>query len=122
MPDAVISAMSVIAVAVVGYLGSRFVAKQTRAVGQAEIEVDQRKVDQEAFDRFISRYERDRERDQNIITDTRRLLRSAVRHINLLRGEMRRSNLDPPPLPNDLLELPWDMLDDGQPPGQSPVS
>lgn len=125
MHDALVSAISVVCVAIVGYAGSRYVARQTRDVGEQEAETNARKVDQEAFDRFMTRYERDRERDQNLITETRRLLRSALQHVNLLRGDIRKSIEDQQPipvlrpLPADLRDLPWDLLDDGNPPPSS---
>lgn len=125
MHDALVSAISVVCVAIVGYAGSRYVARQSRDVGEQEAETNARKVDQEAFDRFVTRYERERDRDQNIITETRRLMRSALRYVNLLRGDMRQSiEAQQPltvirPLPSDLRDLPWDLLDDGNPPPSS---
>jgi hypothetical protein len=122
MHDALISAISVVSVAVVGYFGTRFVARATKEVGEEEAETNARKVDQQSFDRFVTRYERERERDQRIITETRRLLRSALRYVNILRGDMRQSVEDQRPLrvvrpmPTELRDLPWDLLDDGTPP------
>ncbi len=95
--------------AVLLFMGSRFVAKQTRQVGEQQVDVEQRKVDQEAFDRFVDRYEQDRTRQQTIITETRTILRAALKHINVLRGEMRKSSVPVPPLPNELEDVPWDM-------------
>lgn len=97
------------------FLGSRFVAKQTREVGEQQVDVEQRKVDQEAFDRFVDRYEQDRQRQATIITETRTLLRAALKHINLLRGEMRKANVPPPALPDELEDVPWDMYSGDQP-------
>lgn len=118
MNDAVLGAFSALITAGFLYGGSRFVAKQTRAVGDNQVEVERqrveqeaRKVDQEAFDRFIQRYETDRTRQEGIIGETRGLLRSALKHINLLRGEMRKSSVIPPALPDDLQDLPWDIYE-----------
>lgn len=97
------------------FLGSRFVAKQSREVGEQQVEVEQRKVDQEAFDRFVDRYEQDRSRQQTIITETRTLLRAALKHINLLRGEMRKHDVPTPALPDELEDVPWDMYSGDQP-------
>lgn len=122
MHDALVSGISVVIVAIVGYAGTKYVARQSRDVGEQEAETNARKVDQEAFDRFVTRYERERDRDQNIITETRRLLRSALRYVNILRGDMRQSIEDQRPLqvvrplPSELRDLPWDLLDDGTPP------
>jgi hypothetical protein len=100
---------SALITAVFLFLGSRFVARQTREVGEQQVDVEQRKVDQEAFDRFVDRYEQDRTRQQTIITETRTLLRAALKHINLLRGEMRKAEVPIPTLPEELEEVPWDM-------------
>jgi len=103
-------------------LGNRYVAKQTREVGEQQVEVEQRKVDQEAFDRFISRYEADRARQdeeleetRSMLQDTRALLRAALKHINLLRREMTNRNVTPPPLPETLETVPWGLLNEGDP-------
>lgn len=119
MPDALIGVLSAFVTGLLLYLGNRFVARQTREVGEQQVEVEQRKVDQEAFDRFIARYEADRTRqDEELeetrteLRETRSLFRTALKHINLLRGEMRRSNVVPPELPEELADVPWDMVGD----------
>lgn len=115
MNEIVGGVLSAVVTAVFLFLGSRFVAKQTRAVGEQQVEVEQRKVDQEAFDRFVDRYEQDRTRQQTIISETRTLLRAALKHINLLRGEMRKAEVVIPPLPEELEDVPWDMYSEGRP-------
>jgi hypothetical protein len=119
MNQAWIGALSAVITGVLLLLGNRFVARQTREVGERQVEVEQRKVDQEAFDRFIARYEADRTRqDEELeetrteLRETRSLFRTALKHINLLRGEMRRREVPVPPLPDDLADVPWDMVGD----------
>lgn len=120
MNQALLVALSSAITGVLLYLGNRYVARQTREVGEQQVEVDRRKVDQEAFDRFIARYESDRERQEEemeeqrtVLQSTQRLLRSALKHINLLRREMRVRDLTPPPLPPELETVPWGLLDEG---------
>jgi Zn-dependent M16 (insulinase) family peptidase len=122
MSETLIGIASAVITGVLLLLGNRYVAKQTREVGEQQVEVEQRKVDQEAFDRFISRYEADRTRQdeelsetRSMLQDTRALLRSALKHINLLRNEMRGHKLTPPPLPETLETVPWDLLNEGDP-------
>lgn len=123
MLDAVVGAVSTIISGLLLYYGSKFVARQTRVVGEQTVEVEQRKVDQQAFDRFVGRYEDDRRRqDEELeetrteLRETRKLFRTALKHINLLRGEMRKPNPVVPPLPDSLRDIPWDLLDDAEPP------
>lgn len=122
MSNALIGVLSAFVTGFLLLLGTRFVARQSRVVGEQQVEVEQRKVDQEAFDRFIARYESDRTRQEEemeeqrtALENTRALLRTALKHINLLRGEMRRSNVTPPPLPDTLETVPWGLLDEGEP-------
>lgn len=122
MLDVLVGAGSTIIGAVLLYLGSKFVAKQTREVGEQTVEVEQRKVDQAAFDRFINRYDAERrQQDERLVeteqklTETRNLFWTALKHINLLRGEMRKPNPVIPPLPDTLQDLPWDLIDDRTP-------
>jgi hypothetical protein len=122
MPDALIGALGTAVAGLLLLLGNRFVAKQSREVGEQQVDVDRRKVDQEAFDRFIARYEADRQRQEEeldeqrgVLENTRALLRTALKHINLLRREMRDHRLTPPPLPETLETVPWGMLDEGDP-------
>lgn len=122
MPDALIGAIATVAAGLLLLLGNRFVARQSRAVGEQQIEVDRRKVDQEAFDRFIARYEADRQRQEEemdeqrtVLDSTRALLRTALKHINLLRREMRNHDQTPPPLPETLETVPWSLFDEGDP-------
>ena len=70
--------IGVLSAAVTGFLlllGTRFVARQSREVGEQQVEVEQRKVDQEAFDRFVTRYEADRTRQDEELEETRTELR-----------------------------------------------
>lgn len=122
MNPALAGVLSALVTGLLLYFGNRYVARQTRDVGVRQVEVEQRKVDQEAFDRFIARYESDRQRQEEemeeqrtVLENTRSLLRTALKHINLLRGEMRRSNVTPPPLPDSLETVPWGLLDEGEP-------
>jgi hypothetical protein len=122
MNPALAGVLSAFVTGVLLYFGNRYIARQTREVGVRQVEVEQRKVDQEAFDRFIARYEADRARQdeemdeqRTVLESTRALLRTALKHINLLRGEMRRSNVTPPPLPDSLETVPWGLLDEGDP-------
>lgn len=122
MNQALLAVLSSAITGLLLYLGNRYVARQTRTVGEQQIEVDRRKVDQEAFDRFIARYESDRERQEEemeeqrtVLENTRALLRTALKHINLLRREMRDRDITPPPLPDTLETVPWGLLDEGDP-------
>lgn len=122
MTNALLVVASSVITGILVYLGNRYVARQTRAVGEQQVAVDQRKVDQEAFDRFIARYEYDRERQEeemdeqrSVLENTRALLRTALKHINLLRGELRRASVTPPPLPDQLETVPWGLFDEGEP-------
>jgi Zn-dependent M16 (insulinase) family peptidase len=120
MGNALIGVVSAFVTGLLLLLGTRFVARQSREVGEQQVEVEQRKVDQEAFDRFVTRYESDRQRqDEELaetrheLADTRSLFRVALKHINLLRSEMRRSNMTPPTLPQELETVPWGLLGEG---------
>ncbi|UTN93035.1 hypothetical protein SEA_MARKY_32 [Streptomyces phage Marky] len=122
MTNALIGVLSAFVTGLLLLLGTRFVAKQTREVGEQQVEVEQRKVDQEAFDRFVTRYEADRTRqDEELeetrveLRETRSLFRTALKHINLLRGEMRRNDMTPPTLPPELETVPWGLLGEGDP-------
>lgn len=123
MNDVLIGSGSTVVVGLLLLLGNRFVARQTREVGEQQIEVDQRKVDQEAFDRFVNRYESDRDRQDEELRETREdlqqtrsLFRIALKHINLLRGEMRERRIPLPPLPDPLETVPWGLFSEGDPP------
>ena len=117
--------IGVLSAAVTGFLlllGTRFVARQSREVGEQQVEVEQRKVYQEAFDRFVTRYEADRTRqDEELeetrteLRETRSLFRTALKHINQLRGEMRHREIPIPPLPEALESVPWSFLGEGDP-------
>jgi hypothetical protein len=117
MTNALIGVLSAFVTGLLLLLGTRFVARQSREVGEQQVEVEQRKVDQEAFDRFVKRYETDRDRQDDELEETRgelretrSLFRVALKHINLLRSEMRREEIPLPPLPAALETVPWDFL------------
>lgn len=120
MTNALIGVGSAFITGLLLLLGTRFVARQSREVGEQQVEVDRRKVDQEAFDRFVQRYESDRQRqDEELeetrgdLRETRGLFRTALKHINLLRGEMRNNDMTPPALPVELETVPWGLLGEG---------
>lgn len=120
MTNALIGVLSAAITGLLLLLGTRFVARQSREVGEQQVEVEQRKVDQEAFDRFVTRYESDRLRqDEELaetrteLAETRSLFRTALKHINLLRGEMRRNDIPLPGLPHELESVPWGLLGEG---------
>ena len=123
MMNALIGVVSATVTGILLLLGTRFVARQSREVGEQQVEVEQRKVDQEAFDRFITRYESDRQRQEeqlqetrSELSNTRSLFRVALKHINRLRSEMRDSRIEIPPLPEQLESVPWGLLGEEQPP------
>lgn len=118
MNSIIAGTLSALITGVLLLLGSRFVARQSREVGEQEIEVERRKVDQTAFDRFVSRYEADRARQDDELEETRTelretrsLFRVALKHINQLRSEMRKPAPVIPPLPVELETVPWSLLD-----------
>lgn len=120
MTNALIGVLSAFVTGFLLLLGTRFVARQSREVGEQQVEVEQRKVDQEAFDRFVTRYESDRQRqDEELaetrteLQETRSLFRTALKHINQLRGEMRRNEIPIPPLPEALETVPWGLFSEG---------
>lgn len=124
MLDVFIGAGSTIASGFLLYLGSKFVAKQTREVGEQSVEEERRKVDQGAFDRFVARYDADRLRLDEELEETRTrlsealgLFRTALKHINILRSEMRKPEPILPPLPDELKDIPWELLHDAEPRG-----
>lgn len=55
------------------YLGQRVIAKSSKEVGQAQVQVDQRRVDIEAFTKFTSEYDKQLSdvRKQLDVRDTR---------------------------------------------------
>jgi hypothetical protein len=125
MTTAMIGVLSAFVTGLLLLLGTRFVARQSREVGEQQVEVEQRKVDQEAFDRFVKRYELDRDRqDEELaetrgeLRETRSLFRTALKHINQLRSELRRRDphVPVPPLPVSLETVPWDLLGEGDSP------
>lgn len=122
MINALIGVVSAAVTGVLLLLGTRFVARQSRVVGEQQVEVEQRKVDQEAFDRFVTRYEADRQRqDEELeetrteLRETRSLFRTALKHINQLRSEMRDRQMPIPPLPEALESVPWSLFGEGDP-------
>lgn len=111
LASALLGSLSALLTALFLWLGVRFTARQTRAVGEQQVQVEQRKVDQEAFDRFVTRYEADRQRQDAELDETRTLLGVALRYINLLRAEFRRRDPTVPPLPEQLQKVPLDWYD-----------
>ncbi|MFD8117103.1 hypothetical protein [Streptomyces microflavus] len=91
------------------YLGIRYTARQSGEVQRAAIEVEQRKVDREQFESFKQAYREERQQDQEELERLSEklnaqavLIRSAVRHIRVLRSELARNQIPPPPLPVEL--------------------
>lgn len=123
MTQAIIGVVSTLIASGLLLLGTKFVARQSRVVGEQQVAVDQRKVDQETFDRFMTRYDHDRERQdaelaetRQELRDTRSIFRIALKHINLLRSEMRRHEVPVPVLPERLEDVPWSLLGEDQSP------
>lgn len=87
-------------------LGQRFMGKSQETVAEAQVEVDQRKVDQEAFDRFIQQYEKERARLIHQIDQTAGIVEAALRHILQLRRAWP-TDTTLPPLPEKLGRYIW---------------
>ena len=101
--------------AVLGYLGLRYQTRSARESARAQVEVDQRKVDQEAFNAYMeqNRKDLDRLRDRLIDTENKQAqtetkleqtqLRLIIAVVNL--KKTRQAVLDGkelPPFPDEL--------------------
>lgn len=87
------------------YLGNRYMAKQSRDAARSTVDVDQRKVDQEAFDSFVSRYEDERRRLTEKLDRTNTWLFAAFAYIGELRHDMQEAGITPRPVPDTIRDM-----------------
>lgn len=93
------------------FLALRYTARSSATVARAQLEVDQRKVDQEAFDRFVARYENERLKLVHQVDQLQGWLSSALQHIHALHEAAERGRRVPP-VPSALRNIVlWHMTD-----------
>jgi hypothetical protein len=92
------------------YLGNRYIANKSNEVGKAQVEVESRKVDQEAFDKFTRTYEKELSKLQRQVDQTTQWLVISLRHIRQLRQDVV-NNRALSPFPDELKDIPFWMLD-----------
>lgn len=97
------------------YLGNRYVANKSNEVGKAQVEVESRKVDREAFEQFTRTYERELQKLQEQIDRYGKWLVSSLQHIRQLRSDVIH-NRELSPFPEELKSIPfWLLADDDEP-------
>lgn len=103
---------------VLTYLGTRYAAKKVAEPAFAMVKVEERRatLDEiqailERHDIEIHRLEEELEESRAALKAARSLLRLALKHIGLLRRDMRDGGIEPPSLPDGLSSesLPWDL-------------
>lgn len=120
MNEALIAAFAAIIAAVIAIVPALWVLRQTHKLREEQSSTDQRKLDQQAFDRFMTRYERERTDLEKQIRHQNRLLRVAVDYIGLLKSVMIRHRIDPPAIPAALSEIPWSAFEEDVEPVSPP--
>lgn len=113
LPDVFIALGSGVGGSILGYLGLRYSARQSANVGQAQIEVDQRKVDQEAFDRFVQRYEQERLSLVHKLDQTMGWLVTSLKYVKELRKDVIHTR-PLTPMPEELRAIPVWLLEDDE--------
>lgn len=88
-----------------GFLGARRVARSSEQAADRQAKLDSRRVSLDEFEVFKKTYREEREEDHQELARLRGLLRTAVSHISSLRATMNRSQIPPPPLPDDLVNF-----------------
>jgi hypothetical protein len=106
-----VSAGAVVIAALLAMVGSFRAIAQTRKLRAEQSSVEQRKLDQTAFDQFTTRYEVDRQLLDDRLTRTRSLLVQTWRYVGTLKQTMREHNVEPPATPEGLAGLPFEGLD-----------
>lgn len=98
------------------YLGNRYVANKSTEVGVAQVAVENRKVDQAAFEQFTKRYEEEMRKLQKEIDQTTKWLVASLRHIRQLRNDVI-TNRELSEFPEELRNIPFWLLgsDDDDP-------
>jgi hypothetical protein len=107
--EILIGACSTIIASLVAVLGSRFVAKSSRAVGEQQVALEGRRVSLAEFEAFVARYEKEREELRTELREEQALLRVALRYIATLWRQMRALEVTPADVPDDLKEVPWEL-------------
>lgn len=100
------------------YLGNRYMARQSREAAQSTNDVEQRKVDQEAFDSFVKRYEEERMRLTQKLDRTNVWLFAAFAYIGELRRDMVAAGMTPPAIPDTLRDMSLFVMTEQPPPKQ----
>lgn len=115
---AFLGAAATVIAALIALAGSWWVYRKTKALRDEQADVEQRKVDIDAFNTFreaqnnrITDLERRLEKSNAEATRTRGLLRHCVLYIQTLKTVMRQNQIVAPPTPDELATIPWDTLD-----------
>jgi hypothetical protein len=91
------------------YLGNRYVANKSTEVGRAQVEVENRKVDQASFEQFTRTYEKELQKLQKQIDQTTKWLVISLRHIRQLRSDVL-TNRELTKFPDELRNIPFWLL------------
>jgi len=100
------------------YLGTRYSAKKGAEPGLEMAEVEHRRTTLEEIQLILERHEieirrleEELEESRTALRSSRALLRLGLKHIGLLRRDMRAAGIEPPQLPDELSsdKLPWDL-------------
>ena len=103
---------------VLTYLGTRYSARKGAEPGLEMAKVENRKTTLEEIQLILERHELELQRleeeleeSRAALKSSRALLRLALKHIGLLRRDMRAAGVEPPTLPEQLSSesLPWDL-------------
>jgi len=118
---AVIGSLGTVLAGLLAFLGAWATLRSARRMRAQSDSVDQRKLDQAAFDKFTRRYDTEREEQQLRMRQseeetararreterTKEALRTLWDHVLDLRAVMREHNITPPPPPRIAL-YPWE--------------
>ncbi len=100
------------------YLGNRYTAKKAAEPAMEMARVAARKTTLEEIQLILERHEieirqleEELEESRTALRSSRALLRLSLKHIGLLRRDMRAAGIEPPELPEQLSSesLPWDL-------------
>lgn len=100
------------------YLGTRYSARKGAEPGMAMANIEGRKTTLEEITLILERHEieirnleESLEESRTALKGSRALLRLSLKHIGLLRRDMRAAGVEPPTLPEQLSseQLPWDL-------------
>lgn len=103
---------------VLTYLSNRYTAKKAAEPAMAMAKIEDRRVTLEEIALILDRHEIELRRLEEELEDSRQalkssrsLLRLSLKHIGLLRRDLRAAGIEPPLLPEELAsdQLPWDL-------------